>query len=129
VLLAADRRIGAAGDFKIGLNEVAIGLRLPIFALELARDRLSKRHFPTATVLGRVFAPDDALDAGFLDAVIEPERVFDAALAEAEALAALPSHALAQTKLLARDAVAAHVRETLAQDMSRLAPPTDARKV
>ena len=41
VLLAADVRIGAAGDFKLGLNEVAIGMGLPIFATELARYRLT----------------------------------------------------------------------------------------
>lgn len=43
-LLAADARLGAAGDFRIGLNEVAVGLKLPIFAMELARQRLSKRR-------------------------------------------------------------------------------------
>ena len=42
-LLASDLRIGTSGDFKIGLNEVSIQLTLPVFATELARDRLSKR--------------------------------------------------------------------------------------
>jgi len=129
MLLAADRRIGAAGEFKIGLNEVAIGLRLPIFAVELARERLSKRHFTSATVLGRVYAPSDAVDVGYLDAVVEPECLMEAALAEAQALAALPTGALAQTKALARGALAEHVHATLAEDMSRVAPPTQARKV
>jgi len=129
ILLAADRRIGAAGDFKIGLNEVAIGLRLPIFAVELVRERLSKRHFTAATILGRVYAPADAVDVGYLDAVVEPDRVVESAVAEAEPLAALPRGALAQTKALARSALVEHVRATLADDMSRVAPPTQARKV
>jgi enoyl-CoA hydratase len=129
ILLAADRRIGAAGDFKIGLNEVAIGLRLPIFAVELARERLSKRHFTPATVLGHVYDPADAVDVGYLDATVEPARVIETALAEAEVLAGLPSSALAQTKMLARNALVEHVRATLAEDMSRVAPPTQARKV
>jgi len=129
ILLAADRRIGAAGEFKIGLNEVAIGLRLPIFAVELARERLSKRHFTSATVLGRVYNPVEAVDVGYLDAFVEPERVIETALAEAEALAPLPRGALAQTKALARSALVDHIRATLAEDMSRVAPPTQARKV
>ena len=129
LLLTADRRIGAAGDFKVGLNEVAIGLRLPVFGVELARERLSKRHFTAATVLGRVYAPQEAADAGYLDLVVEPERVLAVALAEAEALAQLPRGALSQTKLLARGALVEHVRATLEDDMSRIVPPTAARKV
>src|SRR5579862_730602 len=43
LLLAADYRVGAAGDFKIGLNEVSIQMPLPLFGMELARARLSKR--------------------------------------------------------------------------------------
>jgi enoyl-CoA hydratase len=128
-LLAADLRVGPIGDFKIGLNEVAIGLRLPIFAVELARERLSKRHFTPATVLGHVYDPADAVDVGYLDATVEPARVIETALAEAEVLAGLPSSALAQTKMLARNALVEHVRATLAEDMSRVAPPTQARKV
>jgi len=127
LLLTADRRVGAAGDFKIGLNEVAIGLRLPIFAVELARERLSKRHFTTATTLGRIYGPQEACDAGYLDVVVEPESVVATALAEAQALAALPAKAHAQTKRTVRGAIVEHVRATLAQDMSGFSPP-DVRK-
>ena len=44
MLLSSDVRIGADIDAKIGLTEVSIGMPLPIFAVELARDRLSPRH-------------------------------------------------------------------------------------
>ena len=37
VLLAADTRIGAAGDFRYGLNETAIGMSLPPFGMEMAK--------------------------------------------------------------------------------------------
>ena len=40
LLMAADRRIGTAGNFKIGLNEVAIGMTLPDFGIEFAKARL-----------------------------------------------------------------------------------------
>src|SRR4051812_26618787 len=56
LLLAADVRIGAAGDFKLGLNEVAIGMGLPVFAIELARYRLTAAGF-NAALLGEVFGP------------------------------------------------------------------------
>ena len=51
VLMAADVRIGADGPFKVGLPEVEIGMPMPLFAVEFARDRLSKRHFLSAVAL------------------------------------------------------------------------------
>ena len=128
LLLTADRRIGAEGPFKIGLNEVAIGLRLPMYGVELARERLSKRHFPSAVVLARIYDPAGARDAGFLDEVVGAGSLMDAALAEAAALAPLSGPALAQTKLAARETMVAHVRATLEEDMRRLAPPANTRK-
>ena len=124
MLLAADTRIGVRGDFKIGLNEVAIGLRLPIFAIELARDRLSKRHLVHATVEGSVYTPDEACDVGFLDRLVEPEALAETTLAEARRLAELPTGALAQTKELVRAKVVEHIRETLAADMQAISPPS-----
>jgi len=120
LLLAADTRIGARGDFKIGLNEVAIGLTLPIFALEMARDRLSKRHFTAAVTQGKIFDPDGAKDAGFLDAVAEPGALFDTAVAHARRLAPLPDPAFRNTKQRARAATVSLIRETLADDMTAL---------
>jgi enoyl-CoA hydratase len=70
LLLASDLRIGVSGDAKIGLNEVAIGMPLPVFAVELARARLSRRHFTRATALATIYRPDQAVEIGFLDEVV-----------------------------------------------------------
>ena len=37
ITMAGDERIGASGEFKLGMNETAIGMTLPTFGLELAR--------------------------------------------------------------------------------------------
>jgi enoyl-CoA hydratase len=123
LLLAADARIGARGDFKIGLNEVAIGMALPIFAYELARDRLSKRHLVRATSQAEIYAPEAAVDAGFLDAVCEPAALVDTALGEARRLAALPQPAFRRTKAGLHRALVASIRATLADDMARIDGP------
>src|SRR5262245_1515716 len=86
LLLAADTRIGARGAFKIGLNEVAIGMALPIFGFELARERLSKRHFTRAAIQAELYDPDEAVAAGFLDRACDPGAVAETALAEARRL-------------------------------------------
>ena len=67
LLMASDLRIGAAGSFKIGLNEVRIGMPVPRFATELADDRLSRRHVDAAVNLATIYDPTGAADAGFLD--------------------------------------------------------------
>jgi len=120
LLLVADARIGAEGDFKIGLNEVAIQLTLPLFALELARDRLSKRHFSAAVTQARIFDPVSAQDAGYLDATAKAEILFETAFDEARRLATLPDPAFRNTKQRERAATVRYIRETLAADMAQL---------
>ncbi len=120
VLLSSDARIGAQGNFKIGLNEVALGMALPIFAIELARQRLSTRHFQRATIQGELYAPDAAIDAGYLDRAVSPDSLFDTALDEATRLARLPQPAFATTKSRTRAAAIAGIRETLEDDMQKM---------
>jgi enoyl-CoA hydratase len=123
VVLVGDTRVGAEGDFKIGLNEVAIGMQLPVFAVELARDRLSKRHFTAATMQARIYDPAGAVDAGFLDAVVAADEVVAAATAEAARLAELRTGAYAETKDRARTTTVDFVRATLADDMAQIMVP------
>jgi enoyl-CoA hydratase len=120
LLLVADARIGAEGDFKIGLNEVAIQMTLPIFAMELARDRLSKRHFSAAVTQARIFDPVSDKDAGYLDATAKPEVLFGTALDYARRLGALPDPAFRDTKRRERAATVRLIRETLVADIAQL---------
>ena len=120
LLCAADTRLVARGEFKIGLNEVAIGMILPIFGVELARDRLSKRHFTAAAIQARIYDPEGAVDAGFADRTVPEDAVERETLATAAALTALSKPGYAGTKRKARAAVAAHIRETLDEDMGRI---------
>lgn len=87
LLGCADVRIGAVGDFKIGFNEVGIGLPMPEFANELHRGRLSPRHFHQAVALARIYGPTDAVEAGFLDRLADPQEVVEEAVSTAAELA------------------------------------------
>ena len=110
LLLSADTRLGAEGDFKIGLNEVSIGLPLPPFALRLAEARLSKRHLVRATLEAEIYAPSRAVDAGFLDRVTSPVALAVEALAEANRLATLDPSAFQATKIGLRCDTIARIR-------------------
>lgn len=119
-LLASDARIGVRGEFKIGLSEVGIGMALPVFAFELARQRLSKRHFIRATAQAELYTPDDAIDAGYLDRTVSGDELLDVALAEARRLSGLPQPAFRVTKRSVQSGVVALIRDTLAEDMARI---------
>lgn len=123
LLLASDYRIAARGNFKIGLNEVAIQLPLPVFAVELARDRLARRHFTQAATQARIYDPDGALEAGYVDAVEPAESLMDAALHHARRLAALPDPAFRLTKESERGATVRFVRESLRESIGKLTTP------
>jgi enoyl-CoA hydratase len=104
ILLACDTRVGADGDFKIGANETINGMNLPIFALELARARLSPAHMTRAMVQAFIYDPKGAVEAGFLDMAVAPEAVEAQALAIAGQLALLPTGAYAWNKTAMRKA-------------------------
>lgn len=123
LLLASDTRIGAEGSFKLGLNEVAIGMGLPVFAVELARERLDPRRFTVATIQGEVYDPEGAQAAGYLDRVVPAAEVEAVAGETAAALAGLRRGAVAHTKVRARRAVIDLVRSTLAEDMAATGMP------
>jgi enoyl-CoA hydratase len=110
LLLGADARVGAQGPFRIGLIETQLGMVLPRWAVELAQERLSKRHVQDATVGARIYDPAGAVDAGFLDTVVPPEALADAAGVEAQRWAALP-----------RDAYRGQVRMCRGERLGRLA--------
>ncbi len=117
LLMAADRRIGAEGAFKLGLNEVRIGLTLPWFAVVLARHRLTPAHFDHAAVTGTMFEPRSALEAGLLDAVVSPAELGAAGLAAAVDLASLDRQAHAVTKLRARRPVLEELRSAMESEL------------
>lgn len=120
LLLCSDIRLGASGDFKIGLNEVAIGMPMPVFASELARERLDRRALVAATVGATIYDPEGAVEAGYLDRVVAAEALGDLATSEARRLAKLPANAYASTKRSLRAPFVAHVRATLEEDLTRV---------
>ena len=116
LLLSGDYRIGAAGPYKLTANEVAIGLTMPLSAVEICRQRLTPACFNRAIVLAEVFKPDDAVAAGFLDRVVPPAELAEAAAAAAADLARLDLDAHAASKLRARRQALTALREAIDRD-------------
>lgn len=102
LMLPADVRIGALGKFKVGMNEVAIAMTVPYFAIAIARHRLTPADFNLAATTGRFYTPEEALKAGFFDQVVPEADVLSTAHATAAMLTQLDMGAHASTKLRVR---------------------------
>ena len=66
LVLCGDYRIGIEGPFKVGLNEVAIQMPIPILAIEMARDRLTPNALTEATLGARLYDVADAVGVGHI---------------------------------------------------------------
>lgn len=113
LLMAADRRIGTAGNFKIGLNEVAIGMTLPDFGIEFAKARLHPAHLTRSVVNAWMYRPEDAIEAGYIDRVVAASDLETEAQANAEELAGLDRAAYGATKKALNGDTMARVRSAI----------------
>lgn len=118
LIMSADLRIAADGPYGIGMNEVAIGLIVPRFAIEVARQRLTPAYFSRAVVTGQMFAPNEAVTAGFFDWTVPASELDAAAHQAAEALSKIDLAAHAATKLRAREPAIKAVRAAIDADIT-----------
>ncbi|WP_350433304.1 crotonase/enoyl-CoA hydratase family protein [Shewanella sp. H8] len=116
LLLSCDYRIGSTGPFKIGLNEVAIGMTMHQAGIEIARNRIPQNYLSRAVINAELFAPEQAVLAGFLDQVVAPEQLMDTAHAVAKHMQTLNMPAHLGTKLKERQAILASLDAAIEQD-------------
>jgi enoyl-CoA hydratase len=120
LLAAADYVVAADGAFKIGANEVAIGLTMPKSVMEVCRNRLAPAHFNRAMIESEIYTPADAVTAGFVDRVVPEQALADEARAVAMRLAKLNRPAYAATKHRVRTPVLQAVRAGLDADQKQI---------
>jgi len=118
LILSADLRIAAEGSYQIGMNEVAIGLAVPRFGIEVARQRLTPAYFSRAVMTGEMFAPTEALTAGFFDRLVPASNLEAAADQAAEALTRINLPAHAATKSQARGQAIKAIRAIIDADIT-----------
>jgi enoyl-CoA hydratase len=115
IACAADYRVMAREPGRIGIPELLVGVPFPVVPLEIMRFAAGARA-PALINRGTTFAADDALANGLVDAVVEPERLDDEAMAAARSLAAIPPAAFALTKRQLREPVLERIHVGAALD-------------
>jgi enoyl-CoA hydratase len=102
LLLSSDYRIGVEGDFKIGLNEVMIGMTMHHAGISIAKSRLSDVYVNRSVNNAEIFSSKDAVTAGFLDMIVPEDHLLPAAIKVAGMFTKLNKKAHAATKLKLR---------------------------
>lgn len=97
-----DYRVMAQGDFKIGLNEVRVGIMLPPVLLRVLRRVVGERQAERLAVAGLMVDSQEALRIGLVDEIVPLDQVTQAALLWCRSILELPSHAMSATRARAR---------------------------
>ena len=103
LMFACDLRVAADTAARLRLNEVAIGLALPSWAILIARSAIPPRWRTETMLHARSYSPAEAKTRGFVDTVVPPEQLLAAAAEAAAPLAALDptAYATSTTRLRA----------------------------
>jgi enoyl-CoA hydratase len=99
VACACDYRLMAKGGGRIGLPELRVGVPFPISASEILRHAVGAGRAQGAMLVGNNVEAAESIAHGFIDELVEPERLMDRALEVAATLAAAPVDSYARTKL------------------------------
>ncbi|MFB9262582.1 crotonase/enoyl-CoA hydratase family protein [Bradyrhizobium erythrophlei] len=118
LIMSSDHRVAAEGDYRIGMNEVAIGLTVPRFAIEIARQRLTPAYFSRAVMTGEMFGPTEAVTAGFFDRLVPADALERSAEETALMLSKINLASHAATKARARGSVIKMIRAVIDEDIT-----------
>jgi enoyl-CoA hydratase len=88
--LACDYRVGAEGDYRIGLAEARVGVDFPVAAMTIVKSELAPATAKTMVLTARNYNSREALARGVLDELQPGEHLLPRAIEVAREMAALP---------------------------------------
>ena len=114
--IMTDYRIMSAGNFLIGLNEVAVGLRMPIGIGRVFQSLLGERVAEKMTLMGELVNPEKAKSIGLIDEIIESDQLLEHSTEIMNKWFKLPFEKQIQSKLTLRKQVIDLMMDTANQD-------------
>lgn len=101
--LTGDYRLMAAGNGRIGIPELLVGVPFPAAVIEIVRFAVPQQHLQALMYTGRTVPADEAVRMGLVDELVEPSALAARATELATQFAALPSRPFALAKQQLRD--------------------------
>jgi enoyl-CoA hydratase len=121
LVLACDYRLGVEGDYRVGLNEVAIGASFPLVAHEIVVLRLAHARAAELLLGASLYPASQAPRLGIVDELFPTDRFTDTVLRRAARMGAFPRDAYAHTKARLVAEALARVHAETAADAERAA--------
>ena len=118
--IMTDYRIMNSGNYKIGLNEVAVGLTLPGAIGEVFQYLLGTRNAEKYALTGSLLTPETALAAGLIDEICEPENMLETTKNRLKDWLKLPSVQQGLTKLKMRKKIASRMENDFEKDTAEI---------
>ena len=118
--LFCDWRVMAEGPFVIGLNEVRIGIPMPVVVADTLARVVGRRHAEVLCQTGNLLGPPEALEVGLVDRVVVMDQVVPSAVEWCRELTELPPHALSVTRRTLRRDLIEIVRRSKSGDVEDL---------
>jgi len=100
--LFCDWRVMARGDYKLGLNEVQVGIPLPPVIMGGLQRLVGLRRAEYLGVSGELISPEEALGVGLVDELAALDEVISRAQDWCTRMLALPTGAMTLTRRQAR---------------------------
>jgi len=115
ILLCCDNRIGANYDYKLGLPETAGNMPFTPLLVTVLREELNRRFYTPAALQSQMCSPQSAIEAGFLDVLVEREELTKTTQFGAKQAMQLPIKQYAENKLMLRKSPLAKMKSELEQ--------------
>ena len=97
-----DYRIAAKGDYKIGMNEVFVGLPVPMILYKALSRLVGENKASTLTMTGSLISFQEAEQLGLLNEIVEKDQVVERTFEWLGELVQLPPNAMNLTRLTAK---------------------------
>ena len=107
-----DYRIAAEGEFKIGFNEVRVGLPVPSTILAALIELIGAGNARRLATLGLLIDPEEAHRIGLVDELAGVDDVVPRAVSWCRDITALPRIAMNATRSQAKSALIANLSDS-----------------
>jgi len=120
IALACDYRVMAEGKYIIGLNEVPVGIIVPNSIFQLYAFWLGQARASRSLLEGKLFSPEEALQAGLIDEVVNPASILTAAERRIRKYMAMEKNTWEQSKLNIRKDLIATATEDQSESLEAM---------
>lgn len=97
--ITCDYRVMSEGNYRIGLNEIPVGIIVPGYLMQLYAQWVGERNAYQFLMEGKLLLPDEAMQAGLVDEVVPLEEVEATALKKLKHYLSFNQNAWRNTKV------------------------------